>query len=523
MLITVGQTTNFLVQYETTGPNPTLAMQRAQSLLTTCEADFARLLSLFGVPASAFGPSDYITSINDKRPMRGSAFEIGYSTQKDAMRVILDSWFDVTDPSLGNDAVRFLFVAEVAEILMDYRNGAKPTWNRLGSDGEGLSSLVGALFYPTAYYSLGIGPRINDWLGSADRNQPQLDWITLTEKSDTNEVSYGCAILFINYLHSQLNYDLGQIIQTDATTLEDRFTALTGAPGGYAQFTALLNHYYPVGNTPRIPTDNPFPLLEPNQRSLYFTQQVSPSAPSSNIATGQAQVILLGCRGERTYHYSLDKTPQKLVCSSKAIGFGRADFIWKINGVTISGPEGTINATAWVTTSNPNKPLDTTTNSATVSINYSVEFDVLSSQLTIALDAVVGHIDLAIELDASEKFASSEVTSTTEAITLDNETLQFEPSYYKDLLSCFANFMDHLPRKPPNFLWWRYLPDPPPDAIRTIRELQAIGHELTELSSVAPGQVQAVTQTLARGLNLSHGTVEALLGLTKAAGSGSLE
>jgi len=437
------------------------------------------------------------------------------------MSVVLDSWLGVTDPSLGDDAVRFLFVAEVAEILMDYRNRTSPTWNRRGSDGEGLSRLMGALFYPKAYYSF-YGPSVNDWLGSADRNQPQLDWITLTEKSDTNEVSFGCAILFINYLRSQLNFDLGQIIQTDTATLEDRFTALTGASGGYAQFTALLNRYYPVGNTPWIPTDNPFPLLEPNQRSLYFTQQVSPSAPSSNIATGQTQVILLGC-GERTYHYSLDKTPQKLVCSSKAIGFGQPAFTWKINGETISGSGGTINATAWVTTSNPNKPLDTTANSATVSINYSVEFDVLSSQLTITLDAVVGHIDLAIELDASEKFASSEVTSTTEAITLDNETLQFEPSYYKDLLSCFTNFMDHLPRKPPNFLWWRYLPDPPPDAIRTIRELQAIGHELTELSSVAPGQVQAVTQTLARGLNLSHGTVEALLGLTKAAGSGSLE
>src|SRR6266566_9318961 len=133
MLITVGQTTNFLVQYETSGPNPTLAMQRAQSLLTTCEADFARLLSLFGVPASAFGPSNYITSINDKREPPHSAFNLGYSTQKDAMRVVLDSWFDVPDPSLGNDAVRFLFVAEVAEILMEYRNRTSPTWNWRGS------------------------------------------------------------------------------------------------------------------------------------------------------------------------------------------------------------------------------------------------------------------------------------------------------------------------------------------------------------------------------------------------------
>ena len=114
------------------------------------------------------------------------------------------------------------------------------------------------------------------------------------------------------------------------------------------------------------------------------------------------------------------------------------------------------------------------------------------------------------------------MTSTSGAITLDNETLQFEPSYYKDLASCLANFKDHLPRKLPDF-FWRYLPDPPPDAVRTIRELQALGRQLTELSRVAPDQVRAVAQTLARGLNLSHGTVETLLDLTKAAGSGSLE
>ena len=202
-------------------------------------------------------------------------------------------------------------------------------------------------------------------------------------------------------MHSQLKLNLGQIIQTDAATLEDRFTALIGAPGGYAQFTALLNRYYPVGNTPWIPTDNPFPLLEPNQRSLWFTRQVSPSAPPSNIATGQTQVSLLGC-GEGTYNYSLDKTPQKLVCASGAFGFGQPHFTWKINGVTIAGAGGAIQATALVTASNPNKPLDTTANPATVSINYSIKADALSSQLTITLDAVVGHIDLAIELNASE-------------------------------------------------------------------------------------------------------------------------
>lgn len=509
MLITVGTTTNFLIQYESTVSNPTLAMQRAQALCLTCEADFARLLALFDVPASAFGPSNYITSIND---VRAGAFNLGYSTQKDAMRVVADSFLGTIDADLGNDGLRFLFVAEVAEILMDYRRKKNPTWNRVGSDGEGLSILMGALFYPNAYYSTGYGPRINQWLGSPDRDKPQLDWITLTEATDTNFVSFGCAILFINYLSTQLGYDLAKIVQIDTPTLEGRYDALTGSiGGGYGAFIALLDQYYPVGKTPNLKTDNPFPLLDSSKRTLGMSVQMSPSATATMIATGETEVRILGC-GPGMYAYTLLKTPRKVRCSSNAIGFGQPMFTWKINGIVLPSSGGSINTTASVTTRSPSKPLQTTNTSMTIAVAYAITSDVASSELEFTLDAVVGAVDLTIELDAREQFASSDVTPAIDALTIDNETLQFEPQYYDDVKRCLDSFLAHIPRKLPDAIW-RYLPDPPPDAIRVFRDFRGMGPELRRLAEVAPAEVEHITQTLAEKLVVSQATVHSLLGL----------
>jgi hypothetical protein len=94
-------------------------------------------------------------------------------------------------------------------------------------------------------------------------------------------------------------------------------------------------------------------------------------------------------------------------------GFGQPTFTWKINGVVLPGTIGTINTTASVTTRTPAKPLQTTVTAMTVSIAYSITSDLLSSKVAFTLDAVIGAVDLTVELDVRERFASSDVTTAT--------------------------------------------------------------------------------------------------------------
>ncbi|HVB07434.1 MAG TPA: hypothetical protein VNF00_00685 [Candidatus Acidoferrales bacterium] len=67
-------------------------------------------------------------------------------------------------------------------------------------------------------------------------------------------------MLFLNYLHYQLNYTWPQIVQAAGSTLEQTYAGLAGAPGGFAPFKALLDSHFPPGQPSGLTTDNPFPL-----------------------------------------------------------------------------------------------------------------------------------------------------------------------------------------------------------------------------------------------------------------------
>jgi len=40
----------------------------------------------------------------------------------------------------------------------------------------------------------------------------RFDWVNTTEPTDTNPVSFGCALAFIFYLNTQLGFTISQII-----------------------------------------------------------------------------------------------------------------------------------------------------------------------------------------------------------------------------------------------------------------------------------------------------------------------
>jgi hypothetical protein len=125
------------------------------------------------------------------------------------------------------------------------------------------------------------------------------DFISKNQTTDGNATSYGGAMLFIYYLCPQLGFSLPAIINKAGGTLEKTYHALTGKNGGYKAFSKLLAKFFPIGDTPLLPLDNPFPLLDgrhamctplPQNRRTPRLRARSPAPrPSTLVAAVQRQ------------------------------------------------------------------------------------------------------------------------------------------------------------------------------------------------------------------------------------------
>ena len=266
MAFTILLTSNFQIQYdpaEYPGPGEISAVQdRAGAFTTGCEPDYAVLCEWFGVAVGAgLGPSNRVF-VTPTKSVRGGS-NTGYSTNHPEM------WIN---PELGSsdDRVLGIFVAEMIEILMRY----KGPWNPGDSGGEGLSRVAAELLHPQ--YGTGF---VNAWLASDPTTDPtsavadsefRKDWVSQnftggplraggTVHGDDDSYSYGCAMLFIYYLKSQLGFSMPQIVQRAGATLADTYQALTnGQTKGFWEFKSLLAEHFPIGV--QSPTDDPFPL-----------------------------------------------------------------------------------------------------------------------------------------------------------------------------------------------------------------------------------------------------------------------
>ncbi|MDJ0355246.1 hypothetical protein [Paenarthrobacter sp. PH39-S1] len=145
----------------------------------------------------------------------------------------------------GDTGVRLEFVAEMCEVMMSLRNSRKgASWNPGGSNGEGLSQYLAELFYRAGYYDsqLRHGPgRVTAWLN--DPTRP--DWVTRTDPDDQQAGRYGCAFLFLHFLHTQKGFAVKDIITKGGPTLEDTYRNLTGSSGGWNEFSNLVNRFFP--------------------------------------------------------------------------------------------------------------------------------------------------------------------------------------------------------------------------------------------------------------------------------------
>jgi len=151
----------------------------------------------------------------------------------------------------NGDLVNMLNVAEVDEVFMAVQNAG---WDCGASHGEGLSRVLAAERYPAQLDGFASGAA---WLDTSDRP----DWVSMTEPTDTDYVSIGCAALFINFLCHQLGYSLTAIVAAGAPTLAQVYTNLTAKTDAFVAFSTLLQRRFPLGTPSGLTTDNPFPIL----------------------------------------------------------------------------------------------------------------------------------------------------------------------------------------------------------------------------------------------------------------------
>ena len=287
MALETFQSSNFQVQFESTEytPNELLIVRpRAQALPNGCEADYATLCGWFGVAVGAgLGPANRVIVTLTKN-IRGAS-NTGYSASNPKMTV--NATIGGTD-----DYVLSLFVAEMIEILMSY----KGKWNAGDSGGEGLSRVAAQLLHPV--FGNGF---VNAWLASDPTTDPtsavddsefRKDWVSKNftggplkaggaVRGDDDSYSYGCAMLFIYYLKSQLGYSMPQIVQNGGATLADTYRNLTdGQTNAFWAFKSLLAEHFPIGV--QSPTDDPFPLSP-----VSVSTKLAPGAGASGNTTAQ--------------------------------------------------------------------------------------------------------------------------------------------------------------------------------------------------------------------------------------------
>jgi hypothetical protein len=409
----------------------------------------------------------------------------------------------------------------MCEVMMGLRNArhGSTTWNAGGSNGEGLSQFLAEMFYRRAYYDSqlqhGAG-RITGWLNKVVRE----DWVTKTEASDKNNVSYGCAFEFIHFLHSQKGFSVHDIITKGADTLEATYTALTGHGGGWAEFIGMLNHFYPsTDGTDAVISYSPvrcnlFPLYDNLQRSTVITidevQGVPLSFPGDSIVSISPGVL---CPiGEYSWNWVDPNSHLELTVRPK--GFGNPVVTWLVNGTPIPAGSSGVTVSGEVDVDQAAKPDHPAITSQTFHLSTVTgnSIDISGPLATLALypQEHPGTERLTIGLQIAEQYAAD--VSVFNDITwteLHTHSVAYEPRYYNDRAACLAKWDDwrkrHVHYKHINILLT--LPDPPVELSWGARVVQELQHELAQVARADPKIAAQLGQELARQLQISPKTL----------------
>ncbi len=232
-----GSTEHFQVYYESDlgGDGATIA----NAILSVCERDYVTLQGYFGGITPPNLPFVILLTTDDTGASHDGC---------DATTLYIGA----SSAGEGNiDFIRSLVFAEEDEV---FEAAIGLGWDCGASNGEGLSRVLANDMYPGAEPAGFMSASV--WLNTEGRP----DYVDTTDPTDTNYVSIGCSVLFLNWLRFQLNYTWSQIIQAGAPTLAETYTNLTSRTDGWDQFSALMEASYPEGQVYDLGTDNPFPL-----------------------------------------------------------------------------------------------------------------------------------------------------------------------------------------------------------------------------------------------------------------------
>lgn len=449
-LIKLIDTTNFTILYENDPsilPNGT-GQKRAAALAQVIESEFSILTKWFGI-TGGFGPGKRVT-VSLETP-GGGGFNFGYAKQE----IHMGAQDSNPDDNAAADLVRVVFVSEFVELLMNYRNlqAGAVTWMANGSNGEALSNFCGSERYRKASYDyVGNYPVVNVWLQTPAMATPthaavgeRPDYITTNLPTDQDQYTYGCGVLFLYYLFHQLNFSREDIIQKGGATLAETYKKLTGRSDAFQAFHDLLYSYFPVADTPILPTSDPFPLLDPPKREVFIDYSITPSDPGGQIIRlGTAEVSPYFLCKKKPYDFWVETAPKSLTCVATSRGFGQPQYVWQINGVSVSA-SGTIKPTTAVFSNDPRLPDGGTTVVQPIAIDCVVTNDVRTSTLAMTFPMRGGVPQLTIEVSASDKHVSPTLPSS--AITwasVANEMLTFVSRYYEDREACRKAFEKYI-------------------------------------------------------------------------------
>jgi hypothetical protein len=240
---------------------PAGAPNLCNALALSAETDYSTLSSWFA--NKQFDPIDVYADVgtngatNTSSPFRKINFDAGPFQPSGNLQV--------------PDFCRMMLNSEADELFMDEFG----FWERGNSTGEGLSRALAETISPNSIMKFQGQSPAAVWLNASRPN-----WINLSEGTDQNYESIGCAVLFLNFLRFQLGRRWEEIIKSAQSfpgvfplslSLDFVFHWLTQpsapwlGPNGLAwlQFINFINANFPPGKLVSLPNNNPFPILAP--------------------------------------------------------------------------------------------------------------------------------------------------------------------------------------------------------------------------------------------------------------------
>ncbi len=231
-----GSTEHFKVFYDSSLGNDGIRI--ADAILSVCEQDYLKLQEFF----NGITPGGMPFNIHVTTGSNGASHPTCQSTQ---ISIGARAASGVNIPFM-----RSLLIAEEDEVFEGFFGQG---WNCGFSNGEGLSRVLANELYPNVEPENFVSAPV--WL---DNGRP--DYINTTDPTDTNYISIGCSVLFLNWLHYQLNFSWKQIILAGSPTLGETYENLTSRTDGLERFKSLLQIHYPEGQPSNVTSDNMFPL-----------------------------------------------------------------------------------------------------------------------------------------------------------------------------------------------------------------------------------------------------------------------